>query len=153
MRRLRRTIAGTMAGAALLAAPLSAAAQQWRSEDGRAGFVADGRFDGLWLGCEGEGVRLVFAAPGWDLDEGAGYTVVANVDGTAFVFSTLAEANRTSGEDELVRHASFAELAGFVAALKAGRSAEISGPTGRYTLPLAGSGRALAELENRCGGR
>ena len=118
-----------------------------------AGYGANGVFEGLWFSCEAAGpgvLRLIVAGPGWRFDHALDQTVVASVDGTAYLFSTRPEA-RPEGGDRLVRAAPAAEFEPLIAALAKGRRVEISAPAGRYSLPLGGSGKALAALKAGCG--
>lgn len=119
-----------------------------------AGLAAGGGFDGLWFSCKGAPpgtLRLLVARPGWRFDDAAERTVVASVDGTAYLFSA-APALRPEGGAMLASAAPLAAFAPLIAALAKGKAIEISTPLGRYTLPLKGSGKALAALKAGCGG-
>lgn len=119
-----------------------------------AGYGANGAFEGLWFSCEAAGpgvLRLIVAGPGWRFDHALDQTVVASVDGTAYLFSSMPEARPEGGGDRLVHAAPAAAFEPLIAALTKGRRVEISTPAGRYSLPLGGSGKALAALKAGCG--
>ncbi|MEP0510806.1 MAG: hypothetical protein ABJD38_19005, partial [Aurantimonas coralicida] len=83
------------------------------------------------------------------LQAGQAHTVVATVDDTAFVLDTIA---RDAGSGSiLMAEGTLAARAGFIEALRKGRSVEVAGPVGRYSLPLTGSGDALAAFTQGCG--
>lgn len=133
-------------------ASLPAGAQSWTGSDGTAGFAVAGDYTGLSFRCGPAGeVAMIFSGFLGGLQDGGGYTVGVSVDGTAFLYEATARAGEADGTSVLVSRGSPAGLAELIAALRKGRSVEISGPAGRYTLPLIGSGKALDKLRQTCG--
>jgi len=139
-----------IAAAAVPALP--ARAQSWTGSDGTAGFAVAGDYTGLSFRCgpDGEVVMIFSGFPG-GLQDGSGYTVGVSIDGTAFLYEATAREGEADGTSVLVSRGSPVGLAELIAALRKGRSAEISGPAGRYTIPLTGSGKALDNLQLTCG--
>ncbi len=124
----------------LLAAP-AWSAPAWRGSGGAAGAYENGRAL-LELACEGSRLRLSAFSPGTG---GRGASLVVEVGGTAF----LLDAGATNPDSlSAVVPASRAGL--LVAALRKGKAAEVRVPAGRYSVPLAGSGAALAPLAAAC---
>ncbi|MEF2553612.1 hypothetical protein VQ042_20040 [Aurantimonas sp. A2-1-M11] len=148
---LRHRVVLLCGGAAMLmAAGAPALGQSWRSDGAVAGFAAGAGFTGLSFRCVAAGqLAISFSGFPGRLQAGQPHTVVATVDDTAFVLQTTA---RDGGEGSiLVAESTLAGQAGFIEALRKGRSVEVAGPVGRYTLPLTGSGDALAALGQNCG--
>lgn len=119
-----------------------------------AGYALDGVFTGLWFSCEATKpgtLRLVVARDGWRFDDALDQTVVASVDGTAYLFTLMPEPRPGRPGDQLARTIPLAGLKPLIAALAKGKRAEVSTTQGRYGLPLGGSGRALAALLAGCG--
>ncbi|MBC6715239.1 hypothetical protein H9Q09_03425 [Aurantimonas sp. DM33-3] len=146
----RRSALALSAGAALLLAAVAPAlGQSWRSDGAVAGFTAGAGFTGLTFRCAGAGrVTVRFSGFPGRLQAGQAHTVVATVDDTAFVLDTIA---RDAGSGSiLVAEGTLAARAGFIEALRKGRSVEVAGPAGRYGLPLTGSGDALAAFTTGC---
>lgn len=136
--------------AAVAASP--ARAQSWTGSDGTAGFAIAGDYTGLSFRCGSDGeVAMIFSGFPGGLQDGGGYTVGVSVDGTAFLYEATARAGEADGTSILVSRGAPAGLAELIAALRKGRSAEISAPAGRYTIPLTGSGKALESLLRTCG--
>ena len=147
-----------LATAGLLAADAAHpafAAEGWRAAGARAaGYAAGGNFRAIWLSCEGLppgrlAIRFSGFPAGLPLDQA--YTVVVSANDIAFLEETRPVARAGDGHD-LARTAAFAEFQPMIDALKKGSSVEISTPAGRVTLPLSGSGKALATLESGCRG-
>lgn len=149
-------------GAVLLLSADAALAQGWITATSgasapamEAGYASGGALDGLWFSCAGANpgmVSLVFAraAPGLPAD--VDHTLVLSVDGTAYVRSARIGEAAGRGQTVLVSTASLAETMPLIEALKTGKSVEIAAPDGRTTLPLTGSGKALAGFVAACGG-
>lgn len=147
----RRSALALSAGAALLLAAVAPAlGQSWRSDGAVAGFTAGAGFTGLTFRCASAGrVTMRFSGFPGRLQAGQAHTVVATVDDTAFVLEAIA---RDAGSGSiLVAEGTLAARAGFIEALRKGRSVEVAGPVGRYSLPLTGSGDALAAFAKGCG--
>lgn len=137
---------------AAVVAALPARAQSWTASDGTAGFAVAGDYTGLSFRCRPDGeVAMIFSGFPGGLQNGDGYTVGVSVDGTAFLYEATARDGEAEGPSVLVSRGSPMGLAELIAALRKGRSAEISGPAGRYTIPLTGSGKALDNLLRTCG--
>lgn len=140
------------AGLVAAAAPLPARAQSWTGSDGTAGYAVGGVYTGLSFRCGSDGaVTMIISGFPGGLQDGAGYTVGVSVDGTAFLYEATARDGEAEGASILVSRGSPAGLSELIAALRKGRSVEISGPAGRYTIPLTGSGKALDKLRRTCG--
>ncbi|KQT83917.1 hypothetical protein [Aurantimonas sp. Leaf443] len=144
-------IPAVLAAVLLAIAPApAAAASGWLAAAGAAGFAVDGDFSGLHVSCREAGApRLVFGPFAGRFDMSHRHAVIVDVDGTAFRMETRAMEDAAGGT-RFVRAGSMAEFAPLVAALRAGRAAEVSSPAGRFALPLRGSGKALAALEAAC---
>lgn len=143
-------LACAVIAAAVPALPVRA--QSWTGSDGTAGFAVAGDYTGLSFRCGSAGeIAMIFSGFPGGLQDGGGYTVGVSVDGTAFLYEATARAGKTQGTSVLVSRGSPMGLAELIAALRKGRSAEISGPAGRYTIPLTGSGKALDNLRRTCG--
>jgi hypothetical protein len=147
-----------LAGLLLVALAGPAAADGWRADPATgartAGYAAGGGFSAIWLSCAGLppgrlSLRFSGFPAGLPLD--AAYTVVVSANDIAFLETTRPVA-RTGGGHDLVRTASRGELQPMIEALKEGKAVEVSTPAGRVTLPLTGSGKALAALEAGCAG-
>lgn len=145
--------------AALLSvlAPCEAAlADGWAMKDGpppTAGNLTGGQFGGLWFSCSPGGkAEAVFSGAGWRFQPGAAYTVVLSIDGTAYVLASTVRADPATGASVLVHSASLAALAPVIDALRGGKAVEVSAPAGRYSLKLAGSGKALGAFRQACAG-
>lgn len=140
--------------ALVLVAPGPAAADWATRESGgriEAGTRIDGAFAGLLLRCGGPGrVELLLTHNGAVFDAGRSHTIVVSVDGTASVLSARARASGRPGDDDFVHEATMADLEPLLLALARGRSVELSAPSGRYVLELAGSGRAIEAFRSRC---
>ncbi len=135
-------------------AVLPAKAQSWTWSDETAGFADAGGYTGLSFRCGPDGeIAMIFSGFPGGLQDGGGYTVGVSVDGLAFLYEATARDDEAEGASILVSRGSLAGLAELIAALRKGRSAEISGPAGRYTIPLTGSGKALEALQRICGER
>ncbi|MDX1731588.1 MAG: hypothetical protein R3184_10660 [Aurantimonas coralicida] len=147
----RRSALALWAGAALLLCAVAPAlGQPWRSDGAVAGFTAGAGFTGLTFRCASAGrVTVRFSGFPGRLQAGQAHTVVATVDDTAFVLDTIA---RDAGSGSiLVADGTLAARAGFIEALRKGRGVEVAGPVGRCSLPLTGSGDALAAFTKGCG--
>lgn len=143
-------IRAVIVAATLVASPVRA--QSWMASDATAGFAVDGGYTGLSFRCGPAGdVAMIFSGFGGGLQNGEIYTVAVSVDGTAFLFDATARRGEGAEPSRLVQESSLASLSGLIEALRRGRTAEISGPAGHYTVPLTGSGKALAALRERCG--
>ncbi|HEY9056421.1 MAG TPA: hypothetical protein VIN77_04655 [Aurantimonas sp.] len=143
-----------LVGAVILVAALAAfpaRAQIWTASDGTAGYAVAGDYTGLSFRCGPDGIAMIFSGFPGKLQDGGGYTVGVSVDGTAFLYEATARAGEADGTSILVSRGAPAGLAELIAALRKGRSVEISGPAGRYTVPLTGSGKALDKLRQTCG--
>ena len=145
----RRAFSLWAAAALLLGAAVPALGQSWRSDGAVAGFTAGAGFTGLTFRCASAGrVTVRFSGFPGRLQAGQAHTVVATVDDTAFVLDTIA---RDAGSGSiLMAEGTLAARAGFIEALRKGRSVEVAGPVGRYSLPLTGSGDALAAFTQGC---
>ncbi|WP_157944618.1 hypothetical protein [Mangrovicella endophytica] len=132
--------------ATLLAAPAAAA---WTGKTGEASASVEGG-GRLRFACAAGALRMTLSAPGWRFADGEAYTVVADIDGTAFMLPAKARQDPQTGVAVIARDAAPADYAPLIAALKAGRRLVISGPGGRWTLKLTGSGAALRQLEAGC---
>ncbi len=145
----RRAFALWTGAALLLAAVVPALGQSWRSDGAVAGFTAGAGFTGVTFRCAAAGrVTVSFSGFPGRLQAGQAHTVVATVDDTAFVLEAIA---RDAGSGSiLVVDGALAARAGFIEALRKGRSVEVAGPLGRYSLPLTGSGDALAAFTQGC---
>ncbi|MDX1730043.1 MAG: hypothetical protein R3184_02785, partial [Aurantimonas coralicida] len=120
------------------------------SDGAVAGFTAGAGFTGLTFRCATAGrVTVSFSGFPGRLQAGQAHTVVATVDDTAFVLEAIAH-DAGSGSI-LMAEGTLAARAGFIEALRKGRSVEVAGPVGRYSLPLTGSGDALAAFMQGCG--
>jgi hypothetical protein len=144
-----------LAALCVAALALPAAAAGWRADGAgsatSAGYAGAGGFETLWLSCTGLppgqlAIRFSGFPAGLPLD--AAYTVVVSADNLAFLQEVRPVA-RAGGYD-LGRTAARAELQPLIDALKRGSKVEVSTPAGRRTLPLSGSGKALAALEAGC---
>lgn len=133
----------------LVASPVKA--QSWATSDATAGFAVDGNYTGLSFRCgPAGGVAMIFSGFPGELQNGEIYTVAGSVDGTAFLFQATAREGEGAEPSRLVKESSLASLSGLIEALRKGRTVGISGPAGHYTVPLTGSGKALAVLRERC---
>lgn len=150
----RRVLLLAALSIAALALPASAAG--WRADQAgaarSAGYAAAGGFETLWLSCAGLppgrlAIRFSGFPAGLPLD--SAYTVVVSADNLAFIQEVRPVA-RTGGGYDLGRTTSRAELQPLIDSLKRGSKVEVSAPAGRRTLPLSGSGKALAALEAGC---
>ena len=147
---LAPSVCAVVVAAAVAALP--ARAQSWTGSDGTAGFAVAGDYTGLSFRCGSAGeIAMIFSGFPGGLQDGGGYTVGVSVDGTAFLYEATARAGKAQGTSVLVSRGSPVGLVELIAALRKGRSAEISGPAGRYTIPLTGSGKALDNLRRTCG--
>lgn len=139
---------------ALLLATLPASpalAQQWRADGARAGFAKGGALAGLVFECRPGGrLRTIVAGNGASFPADRDLTVAFDVDGTAWLRPFRAEPEG-GGASRFVREEPLAEARDLLEALRRGSSLEIAGPAGRVALPLAGSGRAIGALLERCG--
>ena len=128
----------------------------WTSRQGSAatrlaGYLLDDATPALLFRCAGAGRLAMVVGGGEGLPRNADYTVVVSVDDVAYVQVTRSD-SAIVDKGDLVRIATFDSFAPLIAALKSGKDAEISTPRGRYTVPLRGSGKALAILDGGCGG-
>ncbi|BDA87097.1 hypothetical protein Sa4125_46390 [Aureimonas sp. SA4125] len=128
------------------------AAEGWTGQavggSGRsAGYLLGDATPALLFRCAGAGRLALVVSGGAGLPRDADYTVVVSVDGVAFIAAARSGATASG---ELVRIAPFEAFSPLIAALKAGKAAEVSTPRGRYVLPLRGSGKALAVLGDGC---
>lgn len=130
----------------------AALAQEWRAQGPLAGFTLAGKPAGLVFECAPGGrLRTLVAGNGAGFPGDRDLTLVLSVDGTARLLPVRAEADPAGGS-RFARSDSLAEAEPLLAALRRGRSLEVSSPAGRMVLPLRGSERALAQLLTRCGG-
>ncbi|RYE75851.1 MAG: hypothetical protein EOP19_25360 [Hyphomicrobiales bacterium] len=137
----------------------AAAAGGWRAEPAgasarTAGYGAGRGFTTIWMSCAGlppGRLALRFSGFAAGLPTDGSYTVVVSANDIAFLQETRPVARGDGGHD-LARTASLGELQPMIDALKKGRKVEVSAPAGRVTLPLTGSGKALAALEAGCKG-
>ncbi|WP_206453715.1 hypothetical protein [Aurantimonas marina] len=147
---LALSVRAVIVAAAVAASP--ARAQNWTSSDRTAGFTVGGAYTGLFFRCGPDGkVVMIFSGFPGGLQDGGGYTVGVSVDGTVFLYEATARDGEAEGTSILVSRGSPAALSALIDALRKGRSAEISGPAGRYTIPLTDSGKALDNLRRTCG--
>lgn len=157
----RRTVAGRWIGPTLAtllivlsAAPASA---EWATREGAGGFEAgttiEGQMAGLVLRCaEPQGMELALTHNGAVFDRNREHTIVVSVDGTATLLSAHAFPGARAADDDFVHWPARGGLDTLLSALARGRQVEISAPSGRYTLPLSGSSRAIAAFRERCPG-
>lgn len=147
---LALSVRAVIVAAAVAASP--ARAQIWTASDGTAGFTVGGAYTGLFFRCGPDGkVAITFSGFPGGLQDGGGYTVGVSVDGTVFLYEATARDGEAEGTSILVSRGSPVGLSALIDALRKGRSAEISGPAGRYTVPLTDSGKALDNLRRTCG--
>lgn len=126
-------------------------AQTWKGSARDAGLSVGGAYNGLAFRCLGNGrAAMIFSGFPGRLQLGETYTVGVSVDGVAELFRAEA-AGGADGDFSLVGNGPLAAFAGVISRLREGRSAEISGPGGRYVLPLRGSGKALETFTGGCG--
>ncbi len=140
---------------ALLLAAGSAGAQEWRSagmgEGARAFFAQGGRAAGVEIAClPGGQLEVRAAGNGARFPRDRDVTVVLSVDGTAYAGSARVEDEARGGGSRFVRTVAREEANALLAALRRGRSVEVSSPAGFIRLPLTGSGRALGALAPGC---
>ena len=140
-----------------LNAPVPAAAE-WatRETNGRleAGTSVDGALAGLLLRCPAPGrMELVLTHNGAVFDRDLDHTIVISVDGTATLLTARAAQGERAGDDDFVYSGTTVDLDPLLVALARGRIVEISAPSGRYSLPLAGSSRAISAFRDGCGSR
>ncbi|MFD2238787.1 hypothetical protein [Aureimonas populi] len=132
--------------------PSGALAQSWRAQgEGSAvvaGSLIEGELAGLRFSCTPQGVETRLTHNGATFDRQREHSVVLSVDGAARVLSMRAVPGQ-AGDDFVRRDAAEAAVP-LLRALAAGREVEVSAPSGRYSLPLAGSARALSALEAGC---
>ena len=116
-----------------------------------AGFSVGGAYSGLSFRCLGSGRAAIIASgfPG-QLQPGETYTLAVSVDGVAQLFRAKAVGDLEGGFN-LVDDGSLSVFADLVSRLRQGKTAEISGPGGRYLVPLRGSGKALETFAAGCG--
>ena len=126
-------------------------AQSWKGSAADAGLNVGGAYNGLSFRCLGSGraAMIVSGFPG-QLQLGETYTVAVSVDGVAQLFRAKAAGNPAVGFS-LVDDGSLSDFADLIARLRQGKTAEISGPGGRYLVPLRGSGKALETFAGGCG--
>ena len=146
----------TLACGFFLAAVLPAAAQEWTTrgagEAFEAGSLVDGQMAGILMRCEpGGAVEIRLTHNGAVFDRAREHTIVLSVDGMATMLSARAVESTRPGDDDFVASGALSAIDAFLSALARGRSLEVSAPSGRYTLGLAGSSRAVAGLRERCG--
>ncbi|WP_279482696.1 hypothetical protein [Aureimonas sp. SK2] len=140
---------------AVLLAAGGAAAQEWRSagtgEGARAFFAKGGRPAGVEIAClSGGRLDVTAAGNGARFPRDRVVTLVLSIDGAAFVGPARVEDEATGGGSRFVRPVAADEAGALLAALRKGRSLEVSSPAGFMRLPLTGSGRALAALGPAC---
>lgn len=136
-----------LALAVVLAYPAPLAAQSWTSSGSAAGLSVDGGYNGLSFACTGAGrAQVVFSGFGQRLQPNASYTVALSVDGVASLYQASANAGGTA----LLVDQPIDSLKPVIEQLRKGRAAEVSGPAGRYDVPLKGSGAALARFLDAC---
>lgn len=151
-RRRRRATVRAFAALVILAAGGTARAE-WATREAagglEAGTLVDGRFAGLLLRCPAPGrLQIVLTHNGAAFDRAREHTLSLSVDGVATLLPARAVAG-TDGDD-FVHEGAPAALEPLTAALARGRDVEIAAPSGRYTLPLAGSSRALEAFAQAC---
>ena len=151
-RPFRRRAIGALAILTLFAPGLlqPLRAQSWKGSAGDAGFSVDGDYNGLSFRCLGDRrAAIVFSGFPGRLQLGETYTVGVSVDGMAQLFQAKA-AGRADGGFSLVDEGPFSAFADLIAQLRKGKSVEVSGPGGRYVVPLGGSGKALEIFATGC---
>ncbi len=141
-----------LVGLSLLASALPSKAQSWKGSAREAGLSVGGVYNGLSFRCLGNGrAAMVFSGFPARLQLGETYTVGVSVDGVAQLFRAKAAGNADGGFS-LVDDGPFSVFADLISQLRKGTSVEISGPGGRYVVPLRGSGKALETFVGGCQG-
>ncbi|WP_061937482.1 hypothetical protein [Aureimonas sp. AU22] len=133
----------------------SAVAQEWRStgkgEGGAAFFSRDGRPAGARITClPGGRIAITAAGNGARFPADRPVTLVISVDGMGFSGEARVEPEGPGGGSRFVRVVESGETAAILAALKRGKSVEVSSPAGFMRLPLRGSGKAISALAPVC---
>ncbi len=140
-----------LAAIGLLAPVSGAKAQNWKGSAADAGLSVGGAYNGLSFRCLGNGrVAMVVSGFPGQLQRGETYTIGVSVDGVAQLFRPKAVGS-VDGGFSLVDDGSLSVFADLISRLRQGKAAEISGPGGRYVVPLRGSGKALDIFAGGCG--
>lgn len=139
----------------LAGSTVPALSQEWRAsgrgEGARAYFTLKGRPAGAEIAClPGGRLGVTAAGNGARFPADRPVTLVLSVDGMAYAGEARVETEGAGGGSRFVRTVEGKDAASLLAALKRGRSLEVSSPAGHVRLPLAGSGRAIAALAPAC---
>lgn len=130
-----------------------AQAQGWRAEGEGSGIVAgtvvEGALAGLRLSCADGGIEIRLTHNGAAFERGREHTVIVTVDGVPHILAMQATSG-TAGDDFLTAQG-WNAAEPLLSALARGREVEVSGPSGRYRLPLSGSARSILALREGCG--
>ncbi|WP_294645101.1 hypothetical protein [uncultured Aureimonas sp.] len=141
----------------LAGSTVPALSQEWRAsgrgEGARAYFTLKGRPAGAEIAClSGGRLGVTAAGNGARFPADRPVTLVLSVDGMAYAGEARVEPEGAGGGSRFVRTVEGKDAASLLAALKRGKSLEVSGPAGHVRLPLTGSGRAIAALAPACAG-